>query len=466
MSDRMEYFSSSYLLKQTYDKAMTERFNPMDRHQTVFNSPKVLPLWAIMAAALICGAQAGAQAPGGAPPAPEVAYVEIKPREILLTTELPARTAACLTAEVRPQVGGIIQKRLFTEGADVKEGQLLYQIDPATYRAALDNSEAALTTARRAVDSARSALDSGKAGVEQAEAALELAVNNLKRYEPLLREGVISSHEYDPVATQKKVAQANLESAQAQLKIERRAVEQAEAGVAQAEAAVRSARINLDYTQITAPISGRIGRSTVTVGALVAAYQGAALATIQQLDPVYIDAPESTTKLLELRQSLSGGQLGGDADTLNKVKLMLENGAEYPQEGTLQFRDVTVEPSTGSVILRMSFPNPDRILLPGMFVRAVIPEGVNAQAILAPQQGVTRNTKGQPQCYVIGSNNKAELRKLTLERTLGDEWLVSEGLKAGDRIIVEGLQKIRDGVEVRPVVFNNTPAPRTASTEH
>jgi membrane fusion protein (multidrug efflux system) len=256
----------------------------------------------------------------------------IEPREVLLTTELPARTAAFLTAEVRPQVGGIIQKRMFTEGADVKEGDLLYQIDPATYQAAFDNAQAALEAAARPPSAPVRHWRPARPAFEQAQAALELAVNNRKRLEPLLKERRHRLARIRPGRHRGKSGPGQPAIGQAQLKSDRQAVEQAEAAIEQAEAAAKTAQINLDYTQIKAPISGRIGRSSVTVGALVAAYQAMALATIQQLDPVYVDAPESTTELLKLRQRLSGGQLGGDTETLNKVNLILEDGMHYPMK--------------------------------------------------------------------------------------------------------------------------------------
>ena len=334
---------------------------------------------------------------GGPPPTPEVAVVTIEPKPVTLTTELPGRTAAYLVAEVRPQVNGIIQKRLFTEGADVRSGQVLFQIDPALYQAALARSEAQLTT-------------------------LQLKEKRLKE---LLSDKAVSRQDYDDTS-------AALKSVQAE---------------------VQAARINLKYTTITAPISGRIGKSSVTVGALVTAHQPVALATIQQMDPMYVDVTQSTADILRLRNLLVKGQLDQNGKNQKKVRLRMDDGAEYPLTGTLQFRDISVDPSTGSVILRMVFPNPKDVLLPGMFVRTVVQEGVNKQAILVPQQGVSRDPKGNPLVFIADKDGKVEQRPLTLDRALGDAWLVSSGLAAGERVIVEGMQKARPGINVKTVPF-------------
>jgi membrane fusion protein (multidrug efflux system) len=357
-----------------------------------------------------------ARRPAPRPQGPvDVTTVTVHAERILLTTELPGRTAAYLVAEIRPQVNGIIQKRAFEEGRDVKAGSLLYQIDPAPYRAAYDQAKAALAVAEANLPATRS------------------------RAERL--SGLVEIH---------AVGQQDYDDAQA-------ALLRAEASVASARAAVESARINLSYTPLKAPISGRIGRSAVTVGAMVTAYQPAALAVIQQLDPIYVDVTQASADLLRLRRGLESGQLKASS-SVRKVKLLLEDGTPYPHEGTLQFRDVTVDATTGSVVLRMVFPNPDYTLLPGMFVRATVEEGVNEKAILAPQQGVSRDAKGNATALVVGKDGTVEERPLELDRTLGDRWLVTQGLADGDQVIVEGLQKIRPGVPVKPVPFGARPA--------
>jgi membrane fusion protein (multidrug efflux system) len=329
----------------------------------------------------------------------------------VLTTDLPGRVAPPLIAEVRPQVGGIIQQRLFTEGPDVKAGQVLYQIDPATYKAAFA---------------------SAKASLARAEANLIPARLKEERFKDLVKIKAVSQQEYDD-------AQA--------------AFQQAEAEVESAKAAVDTARINLDYTSVKAPISGRIGRSSVTTGALVKASQDETLATIQQLDPVYVDVTQSTADLLRLRQSLANGLLKNGEAKQAQVKLLLEDGTAYAQAGTLKFSEVTVDQSTGSVTLRNLFPNPEQLLLPGMFVHAVLQEGVNDQAILVPQRGVTRNPAGNAMVMVVGAEEKVEPRLIKAARTVGDDWLVSEGLKAGDRVILEGIQRVRPGTVVKAVPF-------------
>lgn len=363
-----------------------------------------------------CGPQAGTVA---ASPVPDVGVVDIQAQAVTLTTELAGRTSAFQVSEVRPQVGGIIQKRLFVEGADVKAGQALYQIDPAIYQATYDSARASLA---------------------KAEASLIATRNKAARYEELVAIKAVSLQDND--------------DSQAALK-------QAQADVAAAKAAVETARINLDYTRVSSPISGRIGRSSVTPGALVSAGQSSALATVQQLDTIYVDVTQSSAELLRLRRELAGGQLKAAGTGLASVKLILEDGSVYPQTGKLQFSDVTVDQSTGSVTLRAVFPNPGGDLLPGMYVRAVLEEGREDRAILAPQQGVTRDTKGNPTALVVGADNKVELRVLKTRRTVGDKWLIGEGLKAGDKLIVDGLQKIAPGVPVNPVPA--TPAEKPAT---
>lgn len=364
----------------------------------------------VLAVCLIAGG-CGRQDAGGPPPMPEVAYVTVQTRTVTTTVELPGRTSAQLVAEVRPQVGGIIQKRLFAEGADVRAGQALFQIDPSLYQAALDNAKAALA---------------------RSEANLSAIRLRAERLRELLAEKAVSQQDYDDAAAALKQTQADIQYGKATLE---------------------AARINLAHCTITAPISGRIGRSTVTPGALVTAHQPLALATIQQLDPIYVDVTQSTADILRLRRQLEQGRLNPTPDSRRKVLLLLEDGTEYPWRGSLQFRDVTVDATTGSVILRMEFPNPKRTLLPGMFVRAVIEEGVHPHAVLIPQQAVSRDPKGNPLALIVNAKGTVEQRPLTLDRAIGDAWFVSSGLQKGDRVIVEGLQKVRPGVPVRAVPF-------------
>jgi membrane fusion protein (multidrug efflux system) len=270
----------------------------------------------------------------------------------------------------------------------------------------------------------------------------------------LFKEKAVSASERDQAVATADTAEASLRAAKAQVESDRESVAVAEAGILQAQAALETARINLGYTKITAPISGRIGRSNVTDGALVTAHQPAVLTTIQQLDPIYVDVPQSTTELLRLRRRLEGGKLNQDGASQEKAQLILEDGTAYPLEGTLQFRDVTVDATTGSVILRAVFPNPQGVLLPGMFVRAVVQEGVNEKAILLPQQAVWRDPKGNPMAWIVEAAGTVGVRRLDLDRAIGNQWLVSSGLAAGDRVIVEGMQKVRPGSPVREVPFD------------
>ncbi len=356
-------------------------------------------------------------------PVPEVATVTIKSQELVLKTELPGRTTPYLVAEIRPQVNGIIQKRMFTEGTDVDAGQVLYQIDPAPFQAAFD---------------------SAKANLAKSEANLIVCRLKFERYKGLLAEKAVSQQDYDDREA---------------------ALKQAEADVLFCKAAVETARINLDYTRVTGPISGRIGKSNITDGALVTAHQVIALATIQQLDPIYVDVPQSTTELLRLRRRLADGRLNQNGKHSNKVKLILADGTEYPLEGTLQFRDITVDPTTGSVILRIVVPNPEGILLPGMFARAVVEEGIADQAILVPQQGVSRTPKGDPFALVVNNADKVEQRMLGLSRAIGDSWLVTSGLSPGDRVIVEGSLNVRPGSAVKAVsLISNSPKASVEAT--
>ncbi|WP_145007666.1 efflux RND transporter periplasmic adaptor subunit [Pseudomonas oryzihabitans] len=349
----------------------------------------------------------------------EVGVVTIEPRTVTLTDELPGRTSAFRIAEVRPQVSGILLKRSFTEGADVKAGQPLYQIDPRTYEANVNSAKASL-----------------------AQAQATLASNRLKaqRYGALVKEQAISKQEADDALSVQRQNEAQVESAKASL---------------------RTAEINLAYTKVAAPISGRISRSMVTEGALVTADQTTALATINQLDPIYVDVTQSATDLLRLRRELDSGQLQRvQGENAAEVKLMLEDGSAYARPGKLKFAEVSVDQGTGSVTIRAEFPNPDKLLLPGMFVRAQLQAGVRQNALLVPQQGVTRDIKGQPTAMVVNGEGKVEQRVLKTERTVGADWLVTDGLKAGDKVITEGLQKIRPGAAVTA-----KPASNIASAE-
>jgi len=391
-----------------------------------FNENFTQPLKpAIVLMVLLCnlllpGCERRQQAPP--PPVPEVSTVTVKTQKVILTTELPGRTSAYRIAEIRPQVNGLILKRLFTEGSDVKVGRVLYQIDPAPFQAALDNAKAALG---------------------RAEANLPAISSRARRYMEALADKAVSRQDYEDAVA---------------------AMTQVEADIQYWEATVETARINLGYCRVTAPISGRIGRSNVTEGAIVTAYQPVALATIQQLDPIYVDVPQSTTELLRLKRRLEDGRLKSHGTNQNKVKLTLEDGTAYPLEGMLQFSDVTVDPTTGSVILRVVFPNPEGVLLPGMFVRAVIKEGVKEQAILIPQQGVSRDPKGNPVALIVDAGNKVGQRVLTLDRTIGSKWLVSAGFAPGDRVIVEGMQRVRPGAVVKVIPFNETKTRRGPET--
>lgn len=362
---------------------------------------RLLPLSSlIVCAALLAGCDGqGDQQPH--PQSPQVSVYTVKSAPLAVTTELPGRTDAFRVAEVRPQVSGIILRRNFTEGSDVKAGDSLYQIDPATYQAAYDNAKGELA---------------------KAQAAANIAHLTVKRYVPLVGTQYVSKQEYDQaVAT----------------------AQQADASVVAAQAGVESARINLAYTKVTSPIEGRIGKSSVTEGALVTNGQATALATVQQLDPIYVDVTQPSSDFMRLKQSSL--QKGDGSST---VELLMENGQPYPLKGTLQFSDVTVDESTGSITLRAIFPNPNHLLLPGMFVRARIDEGVQPDAILVPQQGVTRTPRGDATVLVVNDKNQVESRTVVAPQAIGDRWLITEGLKNGDRVIVSGLQKARPGTTV------------------
>lgn len=339
--------------------------------------------------------------------APEVGITTLKSAPLKITTDLPGRTSSFRIAEVRPQVSGIILKRNFVEGSDIKAGESLYQIDPATYKAAYD---------------------SAKGDLAQAQANAQIAALTVKRYKPLLGTKYISQQDYDTAAaTQSQTA----------------------AAVQASQAAVESARINLAYTKVTSPISGRIGKSSVTEGALVQSGQTTALATVQQLDPIYVDVTQSSEDFIRLREELNSGKLQ-QTDGKAEVKLLTQDDKEYPQSGTLEFSDVTVDETTGSITLRAVFPNPNHNLLPGMFVRARLDEGTNPNALLVPQQGITRSPTGQATAMVVGAGNKVEVRNVTADQAFGDKWLVTAGLKEGDKVIVTGLQRVKPGAAVTP----------------
>lgn len=365
------------------------------------NHFRCLPLSGfIVCAALLTGCD-GQENPQQHAQAPQVSVHIVKCAPLAVTTELPSRTDAYRVAEVRPQVSGIILHRNFTEGSDVKAGESLYQIDPATYQAAYDNAKGELV---------------------KAQAAANIAHLTVKRYVPLVGTQYVSKQEYDQaVAT----------------------AQQADASVVAAKAGVESARINLAYTKVTSPINGRIGKSSVTEGALVTNGQATALATVQQLDPIYVDVTQSSSDFMRLKQQTSLQK--GDTSS---VELLMENGQPYPLKGTLQFSDVTVDESTGSITLRALFPNPQHMLLPGMFVRARIDEGTQPDAILVPQQGVTRTPRGDATVLVVNEKNQVESRTVVAPQAIGDRWLITEGLKNGDRVIISGLQKVRPGVTV------------------
>jgi membrane fusion protein (multidrug efflux system) len=384
-------------------------------------------------------------------PVPEVATVIIARKPVLLTTELPGRTSPYLIAEIRPQVSGLIQKRLFTEGSDVKAGQVLYEIDPAPFQAALDSATANLDATKKAADRARAALNASMAGVVRQQATVAFAHTNRQRYEDLVKDKAVSARDSDQAVTEADVAEATLKVTEAEVESDRAAVAAAEAAIEQAKAALETTRINLGYTKITAPIPGRIGKSAFTDGAIVTAYQPTVLATIQRLDPIYVDVPQSTTELQRLKRRLEDGRLHHDGEKSDRVRIIQEDGTAYPLEGTLQFRDISVDPTTASVILRTVFPNPNGVLLPGMFVRVIVKEGINDQAILVPQQTISRDPKGNPLALIVDASGKVEQRLLSLDRAIGDQWLVSSGLAPGDRVIAEGMQKVRPGAEVKTV---------------
>ncbi|MDY6947968.1 MAG: efflux RND transporter periplasmic adaptor subunit [Pseudomonadota bacterium] len=398
--------------------------SPMQRSTPKSLTPLAFALLLAGTAVVLAGC-GNDQAGGQQRPATEVGFVTVQPQPLVLQSELAGRTTPYLASDVRPQVSGIIKSRRFEEGSQVKAGQVLYEIDPAPYEAIAAEAAAALANSKAAVEAARL---------------------KAQRYDELLAIEGVSQQEADDA---------------------RMSYQQTLASVAQSQAALSSAQINLDYTKLRAPISGRIGKSIVTPGALVTANQETALATIRTLDPIYVDMTQSSAELLKLRRLIGeNGMKSGRA----KVHLKLEDGTAYREPGTMKFTEVAVDESTGSVTLRAEFPNPDGVLLPGMYVRAVLDQAVSTTAILAPQQGVTRDLKGNATAMVLTADNKVEQRTLVAERAIGDRWLISNGLNEGDRLIVEGTSKVRVGDTVNPVdVGSGTKAaaaePAPATTE-
>ncbi|HJV05753.1 MAG TPA: efflux RND transporter periplasmic adaptor subunit [Chromobacteriaceae bacterium] len=383
--------------------------------------PRFLPLVPVIAMAVTLALSSCGQNQQGAMPKAgpaEVGVVTLQPQRAAITRELPARVSAFTVAEIRPQVGGIILKRLFTEGSEVKRGQVLYQINPETYQAAYQTAAANLA---------------------KAQANLTAAELKAKRYAELVEIKAISKQDNDDAQS---------------------ALLQARASVASSKADLETARINLSYTRIVSPVSGRIGKSSVTAGALVTANQATALATVQQLSTVYVDMTQSSAEMTRLRRDFANGALKG-AGSKAQVKLILEDGSEYSKPGVLEFADVTVDASTGMVTLRAVFPNPAGELLPGMFVRARLEQGVRDNALLVPQQAVSRTPKGEPTVMVVGADNKVTARVIKTSQTVGDKWLVDGGLKSGERVVVEGLQKIQEGAVVKVA-----PAKPAASAAH
>jgi membrane fusion protein (multidrug efflux system) len=360
----------------------------------------------------------------GGPPGdvtPQVTVVTLKSQPVTLTRELPGRTNAYLIAEVRPQVSGILKRRLFEEGAIVKAGQLLYEIDDAIYRAQLESAQATLA---------------------KAEATVAAAKLTAERTADLIKIDAVSKQENDNAIA---------------------GYGQAVADVAAGKAAVANATVNLNYAHLTAPITGRIGKSAVTVGALVTANQATSMATIQQLDPIYVDVNQASSEWLHLKQEIDSGRAkSGAADS--PVTIVLADGRTYDQKGRLQFADVTVDPTTGDFLLRAVVPNPNSELLPGMYVRALLDEGVLSHGVLAPQQGIARDPKGNASALVVNAQGKVEPREVKVSRTIGDQWLVDDGLASGDRLIVEGLQKVQPGMAVKAVeATGEVGAPSAAS---
>jgi len=385
-------------------------------------SMKLIFMTMASAVMLACVDGCGPRKPAPPPvPPPEVSIISVKTEKVVLATEMPGRTVACLVAEVRPQVGGIVQKRLFVEGAEIKEGDLLYKIDPSTYQALYDRAKAELA---------------------KAEARIIPANSKYERHKVLIESKAISQQEFDNSKSEFLTAEADIQSC---------------------KAAVETARINLEDTNVVAPISGRIGKSHVTVGALVTANHLMPLSIIQQIDPIFVDVTQSSADFLRLKRSILEGLVKSNGEKEAKVKLSFEDGSPYSQTGRLQFRDVSVDQSTGSYILRIVFPNPDSSLLPGMYVRAMVEEGIIEDALLVPHQAVTRNMRGEPAVMTVDAAGKVVTRTLVIDRSIGGNWLVKAGLKAGERVIIEGVQRIRPGIQVKAVPFDSKPAAPTAT---
>jgi len=360
-----------------------------------------------MAAFAGCGQKPNAQAAGGMPPS-EVAVVTIAPERITIANELPGRLEATRIAQVRARVAGIVLKRTFREGSEVKAGDVLFKIDPAPFKAAYDSSAAALARAQ----------------ATQTQATLKV-----QRYKPLVEVNAISKQDYDDAFAAQK---------------------QADADVASSKAALQTAALNLGYATVTSPISGRIGRALVTEGALVGQSDVTQLATVQQLDPIYVNLTQSSNDLLQLQQAMATGQLKTVGKDKAKVTLVTDDGRPYPLPGKLLFSDITVDSTTGAITIRAEFPNPNRTLLPGMYVRAKLEQAVNEAAIVVPQQAVMRDLNGSS-VLVVDADNKVAARPVKTGAAQGDSWIVTDGLKAGDRVIVEGLQKTKPGAPVKPV---------------
>lgn len=358
-----------------------------------------------------CSKDASKNAPVARKPV-QVGVVTIESQRLAINTELPGRTSALLTAEIRPQIGGIVRQRLFTEGALVKAGQVLYEIEPASYQAAYASTQAS---------------------VRKAESTVAAAQIVARRSAELLKIDAVSQQVNDE-------AQATLQQSQADLGV--------------ARAAQDAARINLGYTRITAPISGRIGLSSVTPGALVTTSQTTALATVQQLDKLYVDVTQSSSELLRLKRDLAAGKLKRSGENEARIKLLLEDGSAYPQEGRLTFAGVTVNQTTGAITLRGVVPNPDGLLMPGMYVRTVLEEGVDDAALLIPQRAVTRTPTGGATALLVGPDNKVERRTMVVDRAVGNQWQVTRGLKAGERVLIEGSQRVKPGDVVQPVAIS------------
>jgi membrane fusion protein, multidrug efflux system len=401
--------------------------------------PLILPLLALVLLMPACKKNAGG--PPGPPPGfgggpTEVDVLTVSTAPVTLTQDLPGRISAFRVAEVRARVNGIVLKRLFAEGSDVKEGQVLYEIDPAPYQAALDSAEATVARA--------------KATLARAEASLALAKLKAQRYKGLLDSRAISKQEYDDAVANQRMGEADVQSGHAEV----------QSGVA----AVATARINLDYTKVTSPIAGRIGISQVTEGAYVQATEATLLATVQQIDRVYVDVTQPSSELLRLKNDIANGRLKADAAGKASVKLVHESGQIHAEDGVLEVSDVTVNALTNSVTIRAVFPNPRGELMPGMFVRARLEEGSTPNAILVPQLAVSRNPKGEPTALVVGADSMVELRVLETPRAVGNQWLVSAGLKPGDQVIINNLQKIRPGAPVKVAAPAPSPAAATAAT--